>query len=74
MVTVGSSVIGGYLAMAAWLAGMKLTQASIAAALNQTYIVFTLIFAALILRERITLLRVIAIITALGGAMFVTFG
>jgi len=74
MVTVTSSIVGGYLAMAAWLAGIKLTQASIAAALNQTYTVFTLIFAALILRERITLLRVVAILTALAGAMFVTFG
>ena len=73
-VTVWGSVIGGYLAMAAWLGGIKLTQASIASALNQTYIVFTLIFAALILRERITPMRVVAILTALIGAVMVTFG
>jgi len=73
-VTVWGSVIGGYIAMAAWLGGIKLTQASIASALNQTYIVFTLVFAAFILRERITPLRVVAILTALGGAVMVTFG
>ena len=73
-VTVWGSVIGGYVAMAAWLGGIKLTQASIASALNQTYIVFTLIFAALILHERITPLRVLAILTALAGAVMVTFG
>jgi len=72
--TVWGSVLGGYLAMAAWLGGIKLTQASIASALNQTYIVFTLVFAALILRERITPLRVVAILTALAGAVMVTFG
>ena len=68
------SVLGGYIAMAYWLGGLKLTQASIASALNQTYIVFTLVFAALILRERITPLRVVAIFTALAGAVMVTFG
>ncbi|MCH7548625.1 MAG: DMT family transporter [Candidatus Krumholzibacteriota bacterium] len=73
-VTVGSSLLGGYIAMACWMGGMKLTQASIASALNQTYIVFTLIFAAVILGERITKLRVLAILTALAGATMVTFG
>lgn len=73
-VTIVSSVIGGFTAMACWLGGIKLTQASIASALNQTYTVFTLIFAAFILRERITPLRVAAILTALVGALMVTFG
>ena len=73
-VTVTSSITGGYLAMACWLAGIQLTKASIASALNQTYTIFTLIFAALILRERITPLRVLAIVTALVGAMLVIYG
>ena len=42
--------------------------------MNQTYTVFPLIFAALVLKERVTLLRVLAIATALAGAMLVTFG
>jgi drug/metabolite transporter (DMT)-like permease len=72
--TLSSSLIGGYLAMVVWLGGIKLTKASIAAALNQTNTIFVLIFAALILRERITPGRVIAIFTAVAGALLVTFG
>jgi len=73
-VTFWGSLIGGYLAMACWLGGIKLTQASIASALNQTYVVFTLVLSALILHERVTPLRVAAILTALAGAVMVTFG
>ncbi len=72
--TVGSSVIGGYIAMAVWLAGIKLTKASIASALNQTNTVFILVFAALILREPITAARIVAILLAVAGALLVTFG
>jgi drug/metabolite transporter (DMT)-like permease len=72
--TLISSLIGGYIAMVAWLGGMKLTKASIAAALNQTSTIFVLIFAAIILRERITPGRVIAILMAVAGALLVTFG
>jgi drug/metabolite transporter (DMT)-like permease len=72
--TWSSSLIGGYLAMVVWLGGIKLTKASIAAALNQTNTIFVLIFAAWILRERITVGRVIAIFTAVTGALLVTFG
>lgn len=72
--TVSSSLIGGYLAMVCWLGGMKLTKASIAAALNQTNTIFVLVFAALVLRERITPGRVLAIAMAVAGALLVTFG
>jgi len=72
--TVSSSLIGGYLAMVCWLGGMKLTKASIAAALNQTNTIFVLVFAALVLRERITPGRVLAIVMAVAGALLVTFG
>jgi drug/metabolite transporter (DMT)-like permease len=69
-----SSMIGGYVAMLVWLGGIKFTQASIAAALNQTNTIFVLVFAALILRERITPGRIIAIVLAFTGAFLVTFG
>jgi drug/metabolite transporter (DMT)-like permease len=72
--TLSSSVIGGYLAMVVWLGGIKLTKASIAAALNQTNTIFVLIFAALVLRERVTPGRVLAIILAAAGAIMVVFG
>jgi drug/metabolite transporter (DMT)-like permease len=72
--TVASSVIGGYVAMMIWLGGIKLTKASIASALNQTNTIFVLIFAAVVLRERITPGRVLAIVLAVAGALMVTFG
>jgi drug/metabolite transporter (DMT)-like permease len=72
--TVTSSVVGGYLAMVVWLGGMKFTLVSIASALNQTNTIFVLLFAALILHERITRTRVIAILVAFAGATLVTFG
>ncbi len=71
--TIASSFIGAYLAMVLWLAGMKYTQASIAAALNQSSNIFIFIFAALILKEKITLNRVIRILIGVGGVLMVTF-
>jgi len=53
---------------------MKYTQASTAAALNQTSNVFVFLFAALFLKEKITLLRLAAIFTAVIGVFLVTFG
>ncbi len=72
--TVSGSFMGAYLAMIIWLAGMKYTQASIAAALNQTSTIFTFIFAALLLREKVTLLRALGIVFGFSGALLVTFG
>ena len=72
--TLTGSFIGGYVSVLLWLAGMKYTQASIASALNQTSNIFIFIFAAFLLRERITPLRTAAIVMAVGGALLVTFG
>ena len=72
--TVAGSFLGAYLAMFFWLAGMKFTQASIAAALNQTSNIFVFIFAAIFLREPITSRRAIAIAFAVAGAFLVYFG
>lgn len=70
--TVSGSLMGAYLAMVLWLGGMKYTQASIAAALNQTSNIFVFVFAALLLREPINVQRVVAIVFAVAGAMLVT--
>jgi drug/metabolite transporter (DMT)-like permease len=67
------SVVGGYLAMMLWLGGMKYTQASVAAALNQTTNVFIFILAAWVLKESITHQRVVGIALGVGGALMVTF-
>ena len=70
----GGSWFGAYAAMFLWLGGMKYTQASTAAALNQTSNIFVFIFAALLLREPITLPRTIGIVLGVAGAYLVTFG
>lgn len=72
--TVAGSFFGAYLAMFFWLAGMKFTQASIAAALNQTSNVFVFIFAAIFLREPITRRRTIGIVLAVSGVFLMYFG
>ena len=69
--TWAGSFIGAYIAMILWITGMKYTQASIAAALNQTSNIFVFIFAALFLRERITLAKGIGITLAVAGATII---
>ena len=64
--------IGNYLAMLAWLAGFKFTLVSVAAILNQLCTIFTFILAAIFLGERITPIRVVAIVLAVGGALLAT--
>ncbi|MEI2420643.1 DMT family transporter, partial [Arthrospira platensis SPKY2] len=42
---VAASLLGSYISMIFWLAGYKLTQASIASVLNETTVIFIVIFA-----------------------------
>jgi drug/metabolite transporter (DMT)-like permease len=70
----GGSFVGGYLALFAWLAGMKYAPASQAAALNQTASIFIFVLAAIFLKEQVTLLRVLGIILGVCGVYLVTFG
>ena len=72
--TLLGSFLGGYVAMLLWIGGMKYTQASTAAALNQTSNIFVFLLAAWFLKERITGLRAAAICAAVLGALLVTFG
>jgi drug/metabolite transporter (DMT)-like permease len=60
--------------MLVWLAGMKYTQVSIASALNQTSNVFVFILAAMLLKEPVNLIRIVAIILGFAGAVIVSFG
>ncbi len=71
--TVMGSFLGAYVAMILWLGGMKYTQASTAAALNQTSSIFIFIFAYLILKEKMSLKKVIGVFLAVAGAILVTF-
>jgi drug/metabolite transporter (DMT)-like permease len=73
-VMISASVIGSYLSLMVWLAGMKYTQASIASALNQTATLWTFLLAALLLKEPVTLRRLAGLALGAGGVAFVTFG
>jgi len=64
-----ASVSGNYIAMIAWLAGMKYAMVSVAAVLNQLSTVFIFILAAIFLKEPVTLPRVSATIFAVSGAI-----
>ncbi len=71
-ITLPTSIVGAYLAMILWIAGIKYTTASVAAILNQTSVIWVLPFAALILGERITGRKVLAVTIALAGVVIVT--
>lgn len=71
--TFSGSFVGAYLAMLFWISGMKFTQASIAAALNQSNNIFIFILAALLLREPINRLRVAGIVLGVAGSLLIIF-
>src|SRR6516162_777826 len=67
----GSATVA-YLQMMMWLGGMKFAQASIAAVLNQTATIFTIVLAALILHEPLTRVRFGAATLAMAGVFLIT--
>ncbi len=69
--SLAGSFFGTYVAYTLWLAGMKYTTVSVAAALNQTSNIFLFIFAALILKEAINYRKTIGIILGVGGALII---
>jgi drug/metabolite transporter (DMT)-like permease len=70
-IAVPASFFGTYLAMVAWLGGMKYTEVSAASLLNQLSTIFIFILATAVLREPLTRRRVGAIALAFSGAMLV---
>ncbi len=69
--TVPGTVLGSYLALMLWLAGMKYTNTGVAAILNQTSTIYILLFASLFLHERFTRRKATACGLAIGGALLV---
>lgn len=67
-----ASIFGAYFSVIVWVAGFKYTQASIASALNQLNTVFVFILAAIVLKEKITPLKLIAVSLAFLGAVLVS--
>lgn len=73
-IMIPGSIMGTYISLIVWLAGLKFAQASIAAALNQTSTLWTFLLAVLLLKEPITWIRVIGLIVGVVGVGLVTFG
>lgn len=70
---VPATLLGSYVALIAWMAGMKYTQASVAAPLSQLNSVFIFVLAAIFLKEKVTGVKTAAVILATLGAVFVSW-
>lgn len=68
---VPAAVLGTYLAYLFWIAGFKYADASINAILNQTTVIFAIILATVILKERFTRRKMAAVLLAVGGVLIV---
>ncbi len=66
------SVLGMYLCLLPWFAGFKYTHPAVAAALNQTSVVFAIILASIFLKEVFTRRKLAAAVLALAGVVVVT--
>ena len=71
-ILIPASILSAYLSVLIWMAGMKYTEASIASALNQLNTIFIFLLAAVILKEKITPLKLAAVILAIAGAILVS--
>jgi drug/metabolite transporter (DMT)-like permease len=69
--TIPATILGSYLALIFWIAGMKYSLAGPAAILNQTSSIHVLIFASIFLREPFTMRKAIASVLAIGGTVVV---
>ncbi|MGB9837019.1 MAG: DMT family transporter [Candidatus Saccharicenans sp.] len=68
-----ASFLGTYLSLMFWIGGMKYAFASVAAALNQLSTIFIFILATLLLKEKVTFWRILAVVTAFLGAFLATY-
>lgn len=66
-----AAILGAYVAMLLWLGGFKWADASVAAVLNQTTTVYTIVLAWLILGEPLTTRRIVGALLAMVGASLV---
>lgn len=65
-------ITSSYLAISLWIAGYKYLQAPLAAILNQTSTIFTVLLAVFILKERLTIQKVFATLLATAGVIMIS--
>ena len=65
-------VLSTYISMLFWVSGFKYNDVSIASVLNQTSTVFTVLFAAIFLKEKLTKKLLTAVGMAIAGVLIVT--
>ena len=70
-ILIAGSFFSSYLALFTWVAGFKHTSASIASILNQTSVLFILIFAAIFLKERLSPLKIVGALLGFGGVILI---
>ena len=70
--SIPATLLGSYIALIAWIAGMKYTLVGIAAILNQASTVFILMLATVFLREPLTVRKIGAASLAIAGITLVT--
>jgi drug/metabolite transporter (DMT)-like permease len=69
------SLLGAYLALIFWIAGFQYTrEASVAAVLNQTTVIFSILLATIVLREPLGGRKLAAVVLAVVGVVIVTLG
>jgi drug/metabolite transporter (DMT)-like permease len=68
------TVLGSYLSLMCWIAGMKFTTAGAAAVLNQTATVYIILLARVLLKEPLTRRRMLACGLAVAGVLCVVLG
>jgi len=71
---VPGSFLGAYLSMIFWVGGFKYTTAAVAAVLNQTSMIFAILFAVIFLHEKMTGRKMIAVCLAASGVVLITLG
>jgi drug/metabolite transporter (DMT)-like permease len=68
------TILGSFFALLLWIAGVKYTQATTAAILNQTSAIHTLVLASIFLGEPFTRARLVAAALGIAGILLVTLG
>ena len=70
--SLSGAFLGSYVALVLWIAGMKYTQAGVAAILNQTSTIFILVLASVFLEEPFTRRKAVSVLLAIAGILVVT--